>query len=288
MVYGLQDVVNQRRMIDGSEGGSEAFKQIMRGKLDALLALAEATDCRRVQLLNYFGESSSPCGNCDNCLNPPAVWDASDAARKMLSCIYRVQQSSGISFGAGQIMDILRGKATEKVAQFGHDKLSTFGIGADLSEQQWRGVLRQLIAIGAVRVDVDAFNTLQLTELARPVLRCEMRLMLRESLAEPRRPGARKTASTRARAETAQLGDEGLQRLAALKAWRSEVAREHNLPAYVIFHDSTLIALAELAPRSLAELEGVSGMGSKKLQAYGQEVLRVMARADRQVEPDPA
>ena len=288
MVYGLQDVVNQRRMIDGSEGGSEAFKQIMRGKLNALLALAEATDCRRVQLLNYFGESSSPCGNCDNCLNPPAVWDASDAARKMLSCIYRVQQSSGISFGAGQIMDILRGKATEKVAQFGHDKLSTFGIGADLSEQQWRGVLRQLIAIGAVRVDVDAFNTLQLTELARPVLRCEMRLMLRESLAEPRRPGARKTASTRARAETAQLGDEGLQRLAALKAWRSEVAREHNLPAYVIFHDSTLIALAELAPRSLAELEGVSGMGSKKLQAYGQEVLRVMARADRQVEPDPA
>jgi ATP-dependent DNA helicase RecQ len=288
MVYGLQDVVNQRRMIDGSEGGSEAFKQIMRGKLDALLALAEATDCRRVQLLNYFGESSSPCGNCDNCLNPPAVWDASDAARKMLSCIYRVQQSSGISFGAGQIMDILRGKATEKVAQFGHDKLSTFGIGADLSEQQWRGVLRQLIAIGAVRVDVDAFNTLQLTELARPVLRSEMRLMLRESLAEPRRSSARKPASARARAETAQLDAEGLQRLAALKAWRSEVAREHNLPAYVIFHDSTLIALAELAPQSVAELEGVSGMGSKKLQAYGEEVLRVIAQADRQAQPDPA
>jgi ATP-dependent DNA helicase RecQ len=288
MVYGLQDVVNQRRMIDGSEGGSEAFKQIMRGKLDALLALAEATDCRRVQLLNYFGESSSPCGNCDNCLNPPAVWDASDAARKMLSCIYRVQQSSGISFGAGQIMDILRGKATEKVAQFGHDKLSTFGIGADLSEQQWRGVLRQLIAIGAVRVDVDAFNTLQLTELARPVLRSEMRLMLRESLAEPRRSSARKPASARAKAETAQLDAEGLQRLAALKAWRSEVAREHNLPAYVIFHDSTLIALAELAPQSVAELEGVSGMGSKKLQAYGEEVLRVIAQADRQAQPDPA
>ena len=288
MVYGLQDVVNQRRMIDGSEGGSEAFKQIMRGKLDALLALAEATDCRRVQLLNYFGESSSPCGNCDNCLNPPAVWDASDAARKMLSCIYRVQQSSGISFGAGQIMDILRGKATEKVAQFGHDKLSTFGIGADLSEQQWRGVLRQLIAIGAVRVDVDAFNTLQLTELARPVLRSEMRLMLRESLAEPRRSSTRKPASARAKAETAQLDAEGLQRLAALKAWRSEVAREHNLPAYVIFHDSTLIALAELAPQSVAELEGVSGMGSKKLQAYGEEVLRVIGQADRQAQPDPA
>jgi ATP-dependent DNA helicase RecQ len=206
----------------------------------------------------------------------------------MLSCIYRVQQSSGISFGAGQIMDILRGKATEKVTQFGHDKLSTFGIGADLSEQQWRGVLRQLIAIGAVRVDVDAFNTLQLTELARPVLRSEVRLMLRESLAEPRRGSTRKPASSRAKAETAQLDAEGLQRLAALKAWRSEVAREHNLPAYVIFHDSTLIALAELAPQSLAGLGGVSGMGSKKLQAYGEEVLRVIAQADRQAQTDPA
>jgi ATP-dependent DNA helicase RecQ len=232
-----------------------------------------------VQLLNYFGESSSPCGNCDNCLHPPAVWDASDAARKMLSCIYRVQQHSGIGFGAGQIMDILRGKATEKVAQFGHDTLSTFGIGAELSEQQWRGVLRQLIAIGAVRVDVDAYNTLQLTDLARPVLRSEVRLMLRESLAEPRRSAGRKPAAAKASAEAAQLDAQGLQRLAALKAWRGEVAREHNLPAYVIFHDSTLIALAQAAPQTLGELDGISGMGVKKLQAYGSEVLRVMASA---------
>jgi ATP-dependent DNA helicase RecQ len=141
MAYGLQDVVNQRRMIDESPAGEE-FKQVMRGKLDALLSLAEGSDCRRVRLLGYFGEASEPCGNCDNCLLPPAVWDGTEAARKLLSCIYRVQQASGISFGAGHIMDILRGKQTEKVSQFGHDGLSTFGIGAEFSETQLRGVLR--------------------------------------------------------------------------------------------------------------------------------------------------
>ena len=152
MAYGLQDVVNQRRMIDESPAG-EDFKQVMRGKLDALLALAEATDCRRVRLLGYFGEASTPCGNCDNCLNPPDIWDGTDAARKLLSTIYRVQQQSGISFGAGHIMDIVRGKKTEKVAQFGHERLTTFGIGAEFSEAQLRGVLRQLIATGALAVD---------------------------------------------------------------------------------------------------------------------------------------
>jgi ATP-dependent DNA helicase RecQ len=149
MLYGLQDVVNQRRMIDESPA-ADAFKQVLRTKLDALLTLAESTECRRVQLLRYFGEDSSPCGNCDNCLHPPETTDATDAARKLLSCIYRVQQASGTAFGAGHIMDILRGKATEKVEQHGHQSLSTFGIGADWSETQWRGLLRQLIAREAV------------------------------------------------------------------------------------------------------------------------------------------
>jgi ATP-dependent DNA helicase RecQ len=276
MTYGLQDVVNQRRMIDTSDAASEEFKQVMRGKLDALLTLAEDTRCRRVALLHYFGEDSLPCGNCDNCLNPPKVWDATEAARKMLSCIYRVQQASGISFGAGHLMDILRGKATEKVLQHSHDKLSTFGIGADLAEVQWRGVLRQLIARGMVRVDPDAFNTLQLLPDARQVLKGEASVMLREQSAAPageRRKKSSKT-SVKGMAEAA-LNAGALERLARLKAWRAEVAREHNLPAFVIFHDATLRAIAERAPQSTADLEGISGMGVKKLEAYGREVLRV-------------
>jgi ATP-dependent DNA helicase RecQ len=170
MAYGLQDVVNQRRMIDESPAGDE-FKRVLRGKLDALLALAEATDCRRVRLLGYFGEPSQPCGNCDNCLQPPDTIDATEAARKLLSCIYRVQQASGMAFGAGHLMDILRGKPTDKVKQHGHDSLSTFGIGADLSETQWRSVLRQLIAREAVAVATDGFNTLSLADGARAILK---------------------------------------------------------------------------------------------------------------------
>ena len=278
MAYGLQDVVNQRRMIDTSEVASEEFKQVMRGKLDALLTLAEDTRCRRVSLLNYFGEDSQPCGNCDNCLNPPAVWDASIAARKMLSCIYRVQQASGISFGAGHIMDILRGKVTDKVNQYAHDKLSTFGIGAELAETQWRGVLRQLIAKNMVRVDSEAFSTLQLLPDARAVLRGEVTVMLREqalSGSADRKKRSVKT-SVKGMAE-ASLNAGAMDRLGKLKAWRAEVAREHNLPAFVIFHDATLRALAEQDPQSMGDLEGISGMGAKKLQAYGAEVLRVCA-----------
>ncbi len=277
MVYGLQDVVNQRRMIDTSEVASEEFKQVMRGKLDALLTLAEDTHCRRVSLLRYFGEDSQPCMNCDNCLMPPAVWDATDAARKMLSCIYRVQQASGISFGAGHIMDILRGKATDKVAQYAHDKLSTFGIGADLAETQWRGVLRQLIAKNMVRVDSEAFSTLELLPDARAVLRGEVSLMLREQaagVARKKRSSKPTKTSVKGMAE-ASLNAGALERLGRLKAWRAEVAREHNLPAFVIFHDATLRAIADKAPQDLADLEGISGMGSKKLHAYGAEVIRV-------------
>ena len=281
MGYGLQDVVNQRRMIDESPAGEE-FKQALRGKLDALLGLAEATDCRRVRLLAYFGEQLGDgptyrCQNCDNCLNPPDIWDGTDAARKLLSTIYRIQQSSGMSFGAGHVMDIVRGKTTEKVTQHGHTTLSTFGIGTDFSEIQLRGVLRQLIAMGAVAVDAQAFNTLQLTEQSRAVLRGEVQVQLRESVSTPasrksKRPGA---GSAVVKAPIALDGD-GLVRYAALKAWRAEVAREHNLPAYVIFHDATLAAIAKRAPQTLDDLQGISGIGAKKLEAYAQEVLRVV------------
>ncbi|KRB30535.1 DNA helicase RecQ [Acidovorax sp. Root70] len=278
MAYGLNDVVNQRRMIDESPAGEE-FKQALRGKLDALLALAEATDCRRVRLLAYFGEQSTPCGNCDNCLNPPAVWDATDAARKLLSTIYRVNQASGISFGTGHIMDILRGKKTEKVAQFGHEKISTFGIGADLSEPQLRGVLRQLIATGALglqKVMLDSghsFDTLCLTEGSRAVLKGEVPVQLRESVSSA--PAKRTRKGSAPPAAAANLGPDAQVRFINLKAWRAEVAREHNLPAYVIFHDATLTAIAERNPGSLDDLQGISGMGAKKLEAYGTEVLRV-------------
>jgi ATP-dependent DNA helicase RecQ len=277
MAYGLQDVVNQRRMIDESPAG-EDFKQVMRGKLDALLGLAEATDCRRVRLLSYFGETSKPCGNCDNCLNPPAVWDGTDAARKLLSTIYRVQQKSGIGFGTGHIMDIVRGKKTDKVVQFGHESLSTFAIGAEFSEAQLRGVLRQLIAIGAVAVDAQAFNTLTLTDASRAVLKGEVRVQLRESISAPASrsgSGARGRAGKAPSAVAAALDSAGQQRFEALKSWRGEVAKSHNLPAYVIFHDATLAAIAALAPQSLDDLHGVSGIGAKKLEAYGEEVLRV-------------
>ncbi|MDN8612359.1 DNA helicase RecQ [Variovorax ginsengisoli] len=278
MAYGLQDVVNQRRMIDESPAGEE-FKQVMRGKLDALLSLAEASDCRRVRLLGYFGEKSVPCGNCDNCITPPQVWDGTDAARKLLSTIYRVQQQSGISFGAGHVMDILRGKATEKVKQFGHERVSTFGIGDEFSEAQLRGVLRQLIATGALSVDAQAYNTLQLTDGSRAVLKGEVQVMLRESISSPaeRKSRREKTARGAPSPAAATLDTAGQARFAALKAWRAEVAKEHNLPAYVIFHDATLAAIAERAPATLEDLQGISGIGTKKLEAYGTDVLRVCA-----------
>ena len=284
MSYGLQDVVNQRRMIDESPAG-EDFKNVMRGKLDALLALAENTDCRRGRLLTYFGESlvlnaegRYLCGNCDNCLNPPNLWDGTDAARKLLSTIYRVQQHSGISFGAGHIMDILRGKKTEKVTQFGHEAISTFGIGATLSETQLRSVLRQLIANGALNINAAAFNTLQLNAASREVLKGETQVMLRESeAASARGSKAKRSTVSATKTANAALDAEGERRFASLKAWRAEVAREHNLPAYVIFHDATLIAIAQRDPQQLSDLDGISGIGAKKLLAYGEEVLRVVS-----------
>ncbi|MFP5485638.1 MAG: DNA helicase RecQ [Gammaproteobacteria bacterium] len=279
MAYGLNDVVNQRRMIDESPAAEE-FKAVMRGKLDALLGLAEATDCRRVRLLAYFGEQSAPCGNCDNCLNPPPVWDGTDAARKLLSTIYRVHEASSLTFGTGHIMDIVRGKDTEKVRQFGHEKLSTFGLGKDYSETQLRGVLRQLLATGAVglhKVSLEnghSFDTLCLTAGSRAVLRGEQAVQLREATAHAAPKKTRRAAAPPAAA--ANLGQDAQVRFINLKAWRAEVAREHNLPAYVIFHDATLAAIAERCPATLEDLQGISGMGAKKLEAYGADVLRVV------------
>ena len=314
MAYGLNDVVNQRRMIDESPAG-EDFKQVMRGKLDALLALAEATDCRRVRLLSYFGETYAPkdgqtrpdagppeggaapsgggeatsvpsmgaryfCGNCDNCLLPPDLWDGTEAARMLLSTIYRIQQQSGMSFGAGHVMDILRGKTTEKVSQYGHTALSTFGIGAHFSEVQLRGVLRQLIALGALGVDAQAFNTLYLTEASRAVLKGEVTVRLRASVSTPAERKGKRSGTGASKPAPIALDAAAQTRYEALKAWRAEVAKSHNLPAYVIFHDATLAAIAQAQPQDLDALQGIAGIGVKKLEAYGQEVLHVVTQAE--------
>jgi len=276
MAYGLADVVNQRRMIDEGEA-EEEFKRLQRAKLDALLALAEAHDCRRVRLLAYFGEASEPCGNCDNCLHPPATWDATEAARKLLSCIYRFRQVTGLSFGAGHLIDVLRGKMTDKVRQFGHDQLSTWGIGADLPEAQWRSVLRQLVALGHVRSEGE-FNTLVLTDSARDVLRGGVALQFKlPNEAPPRRGRVARGAGKAAKPPPLPLDDAAHARFDALKAWRGEVAREHNLPAYIVFHDAALAEMAREQPGSLAALGAISGVGAKKLEAYGEQILRVLA-----------
>jgi ATP-dependent DNA helicase RecQ len=277
LTYGLADVVQQRRLIDDSPA-HEDFKRVQRHKLDALLALAEAHDCRRVRLLAYFGEDSQPCGNCDNCLNPPATWDGTEAARKLLSGIYRFWQNGRMRFGAGHLIDVLRGKHTDKVAQYGHDQLSTFGIGADLSEQHWRAVLRQLVALGHVVAEGE-FNTLSLTDSARAVLKGEVTLILREARDAPRRSAkssTRKGGSKGGSAAPAHLDDAARERFDALKAWRSDVAKEHNLPAYIVFNDATLAEMAQLGPQTLGELGGITGVGAKKLQAYGDALLAVL------------
>jgi len=273
MAYGLADVINQRRMID--EGvASDEFKQALRGKLDALLALAEATDCRRVHLLDYFGEPSKACGNCDNCLNPPQVYDATQAARKLLSTIYRFQQSSGMAFGSGHLIDVLRGKTTDRVTQYQHDKLSTFGIGADMSDVQWRALLRQLVASGAVVVDAGMYKTLQLGEPARALLRDQAQVWQRVASTSASKGAASRTTN---KTDDTDLDVHAQPVFTALKAWRAEVAHSHDLPAYVIFNNNTLKALAQLRPSDADELVGVPGIGSKKLEAYGDQVLRVIA-----------
>ena len=270
MTYGLGDVVQLRRVIEQSEG-SEDFRRISFAKLDALLGLCETAGCRRVRLLGYFGEykPGTPCGNCDNCIEPPETWDATEAARKALSTIYR----TGQRFGAAHLIDVLRGRATERMSQWDHDKLAVFGIGADLDEGTWRSVFRQLVALGYARPDHDAFGGLRLTEASRPVLKGEQQVELRRQA--PRKPKAGKRRAERT--ATASL-DANLQPLfARLKNWRAEQAREQSVPAYVVFHDSTLLAIAAARPDDLDALSDIPGMGVKKIERYGPALLRLLA-----------
>jgi ATP-dependent DNA helicase RecQ len=266
MAYGLGDVVQQRRMIEQSEGG-ESYRRVSLAKLEALLGLCETAGCRRVRLLDYFGEAAAPCGNCDNCLEPPQTWDATDAVRKALSCIFR----TGQRFGSRHLIDVLRGHATERVAQWRHEKLSVFGIGADLDEPAWRDIFRQLVALGLALPDHAAYGALRLTDASRPVLKGEQRVDMRRIA-----PRKAKSAGPRRGAGAAGVSaaDPGL--LERLKAWRSQQAREQSVPAYVIFHDATLSALAAAHPRGMGDLSLIPGIGAKKLERYGPALLALM------------
>ena len=281
MAYGLQDVVQQRRLIDLSDA-DDAYKRLSTAKLDAMLALAEAADCRRVRLLGYFGEASAPCGNCDNCLNPPQLIDATEAAQKLLSTIYRCRQASGTSFAASHLIDVLRGKRTEKTERHGHHALSTFGIGADLSETDWRLLLRQLVAQRLVEVDAAHFNVLHLTDASRAVLKGEQRIHLkhREPGAERRRRSTNgSTTSTGTRLTMQAMSSADAELFAHLRTWRAATAKEHGVPAFVVFPDATLQAIALARPDSLDALRGISGVGDKKRDTYGAALLEVIAQA---------
>ncbi len=283
MTYGLADVVQQRRLIELSDADAQ-YKRLSSAKLDAMLGLAEAADCRRVRLLAYFGEASSPCAHhqnaCDNCLDPPALWDATEAARKLLSCIYRCEQASRFGFAATHIIDVLRGKSTEKTVKFGHESLSTFGIGADLSEAEWRLVLRQLVAQHIVEVDYDHYNVLRLTDASRAVLKGEQRIELRRPTEKPaRRREKTRGGGTRSERDLSLSGDDQ-QLFDRLRAWRSSVAKEHGVPPYVVFHDTTLHAIATARPGSLEALRSISGIGERKLANYGAAIVRLVAGGD--------
>ena len=274
LAYGLSDVVQQRRMIDES-AGDDAFRRQLGAQLDAMLGLCETIACRRQRLLQYFGQTIGPCGNCDNCLQPPQAWDGTVAAQKMLSAIYRLWKERGQRYGAGHLIDILRGKLTPRVSENGHDTLSVFGVGNDLSEQAWRGVLRQLLAYGLVIVDQEGYGTLALTVSSREVLRGERTLMLRR---EADRPAGRSTPKSRAADPALDAGAQAA--FDSLRAWRAEVARSHGVPAYVIFHDATLRDIAIARPDSLSALSRVSGVGAKKLESYGRSILERIAAFD--------
>jgi ATP-dependent DNA helicase RecQ len=263
MAYGLGDVVQVRRLIESSEG-SEEFRRVSFAKLDALLGLCETASCRRVRLLAYFGEAAGPCGNCDTCLEPPRTWDATEAARKALSCIYR----TGQRFGAAHLIDVLLGRATERVQQWDHDKSGVFGIGTELDEAGWRTVFRQLVALGYALPDHDAYGGLRLTEASRPVLKGESRVVMRE----------KRTAAKKMKRASASAGPAD-PLFARLKAWRSEQARSQSVPAYVVFHDATLSAIAAARPRDLAGLSAIAGIGAKKLERYGPELLQILRAA---------
>ncbi len=291
MVYGLQDVVQQRRMIEQSEASAD-YKRVASARLDALLGLCETTQCRRVRLLDYLGEAAAPCGNCDNCLQRPEEWDGTVAAQKLLSCIARCESATGFGFGAQHIIDILRGNRTAKVEQFGHERLSTFGIGADLEVAQWRAVLRQLVMLRLVEVDTERYSVLRLTAACREVLRGQRTIRLgraidRGAIRNAGRGSVDRTRVTAAQAARVLSGGsapvaDGATHVAlfqALRAWRLEVAREHGVPAYTVFHDATLEEIARRRPGSTEELRTVSGVGAIKLERYGAAVLDVVQGA---------
>ncbi|MGI6879621.1 DNA helicase RecQ [Microbacterium sp. gxy059] len=275
MAYGLGDVVQQRRMIAQGEG-DRAIQMRQQQHLDAMLALCETVSCRRQNLLAYFGQESGPCGNCDTCLEPPETWDGLVAAQKLMSTIVRLQRERGQSFGAGHLIDILRGKSTERMTRFRHDQLSTFGIGDDLSEQDWRSVIRQLLA-GGLLVAQGEYNTLALSPASAGVLRGETPVLLRKDVIG--RPSRADRPHKTTAADTLAEGDRDL--FETLRAWRAEQAREQGVPAYIVFGDATLRALAEHRPATLDQLDGISGIGAKKREAYGEQVLRVIADASR-------
>ncbi|MEV0568096.1 DNA helicase RecQ [Dactylosporangium sp. NPDC050588] len=278
LAYGLQDVVQQRKMIEGSEGDA-AHRRGLGRHLDAMLALCETVECRRVQLLAYFGQQSQPCGNCDTCLSPPESWDGTVPAQKLLSTVYRLQKERNQKFGAGQCIDILLGKKTDKVVQWHHDELTVFGVGADLREAEWRAVVRQLLAQGLLAVEGD-YGTLVLTDDSAEVLGRRRQVMLRR---EPERPvSAAKVAKQRGAAAATELPAQAAPLFERLRAWRSATAKEQSVPAYVIFHDATLRQIATEAPATLAQLSTISGVGENKLAKFGQQILDAIR------EPDPS
>ncbi|WP_021593841.1 DNA helicase RecQ [Actinomadura welshii] len=272
LAYGLQDVVNLRKMIDGGEGDA-AHRRRQSQHLDSMLALCETVECRRVQLLNYFGQSGEPCGNCDTCLKPPETWDATISAQKVLSVIVRLDRERRQKFGAGHIVDILLGKKNAKVIQFDHDALKSFGIGTELRDVEWRGVIRQLLAQGLVAVESN-HGTLVLTDASADVLRGRRTVMMRR---EPERPTAKAAKTAKTAKAPVELPAEAAPVFERLRSWRAATAKEQGVPAYVIFHDATLREIATALPTTLTELGRVNGVGENKLAKYGEQVLETLA-----------
>ncbi|NGO67184.1 DNA helicase RecQ [Streptomyces boncukensis] len=274
LAYGLQDVVQQRKLLEGGEG-DEAHQRRSRAHLDAMLALCETVSCRRARVLSYFGqEAGETCGNCDTCLTPPETWDGTVPAQKVLSTVVRLKRERGQKFGTGQIVDILLGRKTAKVIQFDHDALSVFGIGSDLAEAEWRTIVRQLLAQGLLEIEGE-YGTLVLTDASAPVLRAEREVLLRKD-ARPPKAAARPKAKAAAPI-AAELPEEAQPLFEALRAWRAERAREQGVPAYVVFHDATLREIAARRPATGSELGEIAGIGEKKLATYGEGVLEVVA-----------
>jgi ATP-dependent DNA helicase RecQ len=268
LAYGLQDVVQQRRMIDESEGDL-AHRRKLSAHLDAMLALCETIECRRVQLLGYFGQPSAACGNCDTCLSPPESWDGTVPAQKLLSTVVRLWRERHQRFGAGHLIDILLGRETERVRTQSHAELTTFGIGTELGEQEWRGVVRQLLAQGLLGVASDGYGTLVITDASASVLDGSRTVLLRRETAKPTRAAKSKAG--------AELPIEARPLFERLREWRAGVAREQGVPAYIVFGDATLRGIALTKPSSLEQLGTISGVGEKKLESYGEGVLGVVA-----------